>query len=155
MAKLDLHVHSKHSDHPSEWFLQRIGASESYTEPDHIFQTALARGMDLVAITDHNTIAGALTLRARYPKQVLVGVEVTHVPASKMDMVVSRARKLGAEIVVIHGETGSGRSRPPPMRKQRRSGWARTYSLRSAELGASRNRAPFQHCTTSTTARWA
>jgi glycosyltransferase involved in cell wall biosynthesis len=32
MAKADLHLHSKYSNHPSEWFLQRLGASESYTE---------------------------------------------------------------------------------------------------------------------------
>lgn len=40
MAKADHHVHSKFSNHPSEWFLQRIGASESYTDPEFINRTA-------------------------------------------------------------------------------------------------------------------
>ena len=38
MGKVDLHVHSKYSNHPSEWFLQRLGASESYTEPEAIYR---------------------------------------------------------------------------------------------------------------------
>jgi histidinol phosphatase-like PHP family hydrolase len=37
--------------------------------------------------------------------KVLCGVEITHVPARRIDEVVSKARKLGAEIVVVHGET--------------------------------------------------
>ncbi len=32
-SKADLHVHSKHSDRPSEWFLRRIGAPECFVEP--------------------------------------------------------------------------------------------------------------------------
>jgi len=30
VSKADLHVHSKHSDRPSEWFLRRIGAPECF-----------------------------------------------------------------------------------------------------------------------------
>ena len=50
MAQIDLHVHSKYSNHPSEWFLQRLGASESYTEPETIYKLARQRGMDFVTI---------------------------------------------------------------------------------------------------------
>jgi len=77
MAKADLHVHSVYSEHPSEWFLQRIGAAESYTEPEFIYREAKKQGMDFVAITDHNKIDGALKLKAKYPYDVIVGLEAT------------------------------------------------------------------------------
>ncbi|MBN2601603.1 MAG: glycosyltransferase [Candidatus Marinimicrobia bacterium] len=77
MIKADLHVHSKYSEHPSEWFLQRLGAAESYTEPEYIYQTAKQKGMDLVTITDHNRIDGALYLKNKYPDDVFLGVEAT------------------------------------------------------------------------------
>jgi len=40
--KADLHVHSKYSRRPSQWFLRKIGCSESYTEPARLY--SLARG---------------------------------------------------------------------------------------------------------------
>lgn len=72
-----MHVHSKYSEHPSDWFLQRLGAKESYTEPEHLYRTAKERGMDYVTITDHNRIDGALLLKAKYPQEVLIGLEAT------------------------------------------------------------------------------
>ena len=77
MAKVDLHVHSKFSNHPTEWFLKRLGANECYTEPDFIYQTARANGMDFVTITDHNKIEGALRLKAKHADSVITGVEFT------------------------------------------------------------------------------
>jgi glycosyltransferase involved in cell wall biosynthesis len=77
MAKVDLHVHSRYSAHPSEWFLQRLGTRESYTDPETIYRTALERGMSFVTITDHNEVAGALALKAKYPGRVIAGVEAT------------------------------------------------------------------------------
>lgn len=77
MPKIDLHVHSKYSDRPSEWFLQRIGAAESYTEPLQVFNTALSRGMDFVTITDHNVVDGSFELKEMFPDKVLTGVEST------------------------------------------------------------------------------
>jgi predicted metal-dependent phosphoesterase TrpH len=61
-SKADLHVHSKHSDRPSEWFLRRIGAPESYADPLEIYRRAQHRGMDFVTISDHNCIRGALEI---------------------------------------------------------------------------------------------
>ncbi|WP_045222964.1 glycosyltransferase [Desulfonatronum thioautotrophicum] len=61
-TKADLHVHSKYSKRPSQWVLQKIGCSESYTEPLHIYQTLRDKGMDLITITDHNTIEGSLEI---------------------------------------------------------------------------------------------
>ena len=77
MAKVDMHVHSRFSDHPSEWFLQRIGANESYTEPEYVYRTAKECGMDFVTLTDHNTIQGALQLKEHHPDDTFVSVEAT------------------------------------------------------------------------------
>lgn len=60
--KVDLHVHSKYSTRPSEWILRKIGCSESYTDPKCLYKTAKARGMGMVTITDHNTLAGSLDI---------------------------------------------------------------------------------------------
>lgn len=73
-----MHVHTKYSERPSEWLLQKIGTSESYTDPFYLYNTAInKRGMDLVVITDHNRIDGALQLEKKYPDRVIVGVEST------------------------------------------------------------------------------
>jgi predicted metal-dependent phosphoesterase TrpH len=64
--KVDLHVHSKMSDRPSQWVLQKISCPESFTSPLALYKNARQRGMDLVTITDHNTISGIL--------------EITHLP---------------------------------------------------------------------------
>jgi len=77
MAKVDLHVHSKFSNHPTEWFLQRLGAAESYTEPEFIYKTAKERGMSFVTITDHNRIEGSVQLKASHPEDVFIGTEAT------------------------------------------------------------------------------
>ena len=60
--KADLHVHSKYSDRPTEWFLRRIGAPECFTEPADLYRHCRAQGMDFVTITDHNRIDGALDI---------------------------------------------------------------------------------------------
>ena len=61
-ARADLHVHSKHSNRPTEYLLRRLGAAESYREPLAIYRTARERGMDFVTITDHDAISGALEI---------------------------------------------------------------------------------------------
>lgn len=62
LVKADLHVHSRHSNRPSMWALRRFNCPESYTEPLAIYRAARARGMDLVTITDHNSIDGSLAI---------------------------------------------------------------------------------------------
>ena len=75
--KADLHLHSIYSEHPSEWFLQKLGAAESYTQPDFIYKELKKRGMDYITITDHNKIAGAMLLKKKYPDEIIVGLEAT------------------------------------------------------------------------------
>jgi glycosyltransferase involved in cell wall biosynthesis len=77
MMRVDLHCHSKFSAHPSEWFLQRIGTRESYTEVESLYKQAKARGMTHVTITDHNTIEGARELAALHPEDTFISVEAT------------------------------------------------------------------------------
>mgnify|MGYP001828093837 CR=1 FL=1 len=60
--RADLHVHSKYSKRPSQWFLQKIGCPESFTAPLDLYRIARNRGMSLVTITDHNRIEGALEI---------------------------------------------------------------------------------------------
>ncbi|MDY7093366.1 MAG: glycosyltransferase [Acidobacteriota bacterium] len=55
-------MHSRYSDRPSEWFLRRIGAPESFTEPLEVYRRARERGMDFVTISDHDCIRGALEI---------------------------------------------------------------------------------------------
>src|SRR3954451_612790 len=62
--KIDLHVHSSFSDRPYSWFLRSSQAAECYTSPATVYATAKARGMNLVTLCDHDTIDGALELRA-------------------------------------------------------------------------------------------
>ena len=72
--KLDTHVHTRHSGQSTIYPLNKF-LRESYNSPEAVYRTAKARGMDLVAITDHDEISGALTLSDR--PDVVVGCEVT------------------------------------------------------------------------------
>ncbi|MEQ1575137.1 MAG: PHP-associated domain-containing protein [Vicinamibacterales bacterium] len=74
--KLDLHVHTIFSGQTTIYPLSLI-MRESYNSPDGVHRRAKARGMDLVTITDHDRIDGALTIADR--PDVIVGCEVTAV----------------------------------------------------------------------------
>jgi predicted metal-dependent phosphoesterase TrpH len=73
-VKLDAHVHTRYSGRTSLYPLSLI-MRESYNRPERVYRLAKARGMDLVAITDHDCVAGALTLADK--PDVIVGCEVT------------------------------------------------------------------------------
>lgn len=73
--KVDIHVHSRHSNKPTIWALRKFHCPESYTEPSFIYQRARSAGMGLVTIADHNTIHGALEI-AHLPG-AFISVEVT------------------------------------------------------------------------------
>jgi len=62
MVRTDLHVHSRHSSRPPNWLARQFNIPESFTTPQHIYKTALSRGMTHVTITDHNTIDGCLEI---------------------------------------------------------------------------------------------
>jgi glycosyltransferase involved in cell wall biosynthesis len=73
--RIDFHVHSKSSKRPSQWFLQKLGSPESFSEPLQIYNIAKQKGMTLVTISDHNTIDGALEI-AHLP-DTFISEEVT------------------------------------------------------------------------------
>jgi glycosyltransferase involved in cell wall biosynthesis len=66
-VKVDLHVHSSHSDKPYGWFMKATGAAECYTTPQKVYDLATARGMNLVTLCDHDSIDGSLELCALAP----------------------------------------------------------------------------------------
>lgn len=61
--RIDLHSHSSVS--PDGWL-----------SPTELVETAVAAGLDKVAITDHREIDGALEASERYPDRVIVGEEI-------------------------------------------------------------------------------
>ncbi|VUT24764.1 MAG: hypothetical protein MASP_00681 [Candidatus Methanolliviera sp. GoM_asphalt] len=73
-------------------------------------------GNEGIALTDHadfsnyKFIIGSLLSEKRemeddWEIEVLVGVEITHVPPRKIDKLVRMAKAEGAEIILVHGET--------------------------------------------------
>ena len=72
--KLDSHVHTYFSGYTTIYPVHRI-LKESYNTPEKLYRCAKARGMDLVTITDHDSIAGALAIADR--RDVIIGCEVT------------------------------------------------------------------------------
>lgn len=62
-TRCDLHVHSEASRQSARWILRTLKAPESFTPPELIYDLARKRGMDLVTITDVNTIEGVLRIR--------------------------------------------------------------------------------------------
>jgi glycosyltransferase involved in cell wall biosynthesis len=76
-SRVDMHVHSRYSDRPSEWILRRVGAPECFTDPETLYGKAKAAGMDFVTISDHNEIGGALELKSKHPEDVFVSQEIT------------------------------------------------------------------------------
>ncbi|MCL4819842.1 MAG: hypothetical protein KJ067_11895 [Vicinamibacteria bacterium] len=62
--RCDLHVHSRHSGPLDAPLLRHLG-TESCSDPEAVYAAAKGRGMDLVTLTDHDTIEGALRLAGR------------------------------------------------------------------------------------------
>jgi len=74
--KVDLHVHTVFSSFRR---LRCLGARDSYNDPLRAYQRCREIGCDYVAITDHDTIDGALDLLSRRPDlepTVIIGEEV-------------------------------------------------------------------------------
>ena len=61
-TKCDMHVHSSASRQSARWILRTLKAPESFTPPELIYHLARKRGMDIVTITDVNTIEGVLKI---------------------------------------------------------------------------------------------
>lgn len=73
----DLHVHSYHSGYNHD--LPFLHSRDCFTDPVTVYRTAKARGMDIVTITDHDSIDGCLELLDRQPDlpDVVIGEEIS------------------------------------------------------------------------------
>ncbi|MEM0448253.1 MAG: histidinol phosphate phosphatase domain-containing protein [Methanomassiliicoccales archaeon] len=101
--RIDLHTHTLLSD--------------GELIPIELARRAAVKGHSALAVTDHASLSNLerlitearrdVELASDYGLDLLVGVEITHVPARQIDRVVKEARRRGAEIIVIHGETVS------------------------------------------------
>ncbi len=60
LFKADLHCHSRYSGYAKH--LKFLNARDCYSRPIEVYRRAKARGMDLVTITDHDSIDGCLEL---------------------------------------------------------------------------------------------
>ncbi|MDR1397332.1 MAG: histidinol phosphate phosphatase domain-containing protein [Desulfarculales bacterium] len=99
---IDLHTHSLFSD----------GA----LLPAELIQRAQCAGYRGLAITDHadqsnlelvlnNLLPAVREINQARKMRTLVGVELTHLPPGQIASLAARARALGAQIVLVHGET--------------------------------------------------
>lgn len=99
---IDLHTHSLFSD----------GA---FVPSEHVRRVE-ALGYEAIAITDHadssnlhtlisNLVRVAEELNPVTRTKLIVGVELTHVPPPLIKPLTQKARELGAQLVVAHGET--------------------------------------------------
>jgi histidinol phosphatase-like PHP family hydrolase len=98
---IDLHTHTTFSD--------------GELIPSELVRRAEVKGYTAIGLTDHvdytniehvlSCISKAKYLEDVLDIRILPGVELTHLPPSKIAPLVSLARRLGAEIVVMHGET--------------------------------------------------
>ena len=99
---IDLHTHSIFSD--------------GELIPNELVRRAVAMGYKAIAITDHidhsnidliipRIVKEVRILKGHMPINILAGAEITHVPPTLIPDLVKEARKLGAQIVLVHGET--------------------------------------------------
>ena len=87
VVRMDTHVHSNASSGSALAALGLLGVPECYTTPEEAYDQARTRAMDLVTITDHDTIDGALSLVERGFSGLIVGEEVTtHFPEDHCKM---------------------------------------------------------------------
>ncbi len=99
---IDLHTHSIFSD--------------GELLPSELVRRAEVIGCRAVAITDHADASNldwmiprllrvCQELNAHWKIRAVAGVELTHVPPALISPLVAQARKLGAQLVLVHGET--------------------------------------------------
>jgi histidinol phosphatase-like PHP family hydrolase len=98
---IDLHTHTIFSD--------------GELIPSELIRRAVIHGYKAIALTDHADYTNLEQLieaakKAKYLEEewdirVLSGVELTHVPPRQIAPLAKKAKELGAEIVVVHGET--------------------------------------------------
>jgi putative hydrolase len=90
--------------------------SDGENSPIELIRFAAVRGYRYIALTDHASYSNLDFVISRVKKDcglakkywdidAFTGVELTNVPAKSIDEMAGIAKELGAEIVVVHGET--------------------------------------------------
>jgi predicted metal-dependent phosphoesterase TrpH len=117
--KVDFHVHTCYS-------------KDSLTPLEKVIEACQERGIDKVAITDHNTIAGALTLLEMAPDLVIVGEEIKtdvgEIIAYFVEEEVPKGLPLQEAIARVR-EQGGIVGVPHPLDRLRREALGRTHLL--------------------------
>jgi putative hydrolase len=103
------------SEKPRYDFHMHTFFSDGELLPIELIRRASVLGNRAIAITDHasySNIDELVPAIARDCEAVegwnitaVPGVEITHVPPKKMDAIIKKARKAGAKIIVVHGES--------------------------------------------------
>lgn len=99
---IDLHTHSLFSD--------------GQLCPSELVYRAKTKGYEIIAITDHGDISNidfiiprlvkvSVMLTKEYNILVIPGIELTYVPPAQIKNLTYQSRKLGAKLVVVHGES--------------------------------------------------
>ena len=99
---IDLHMHSLLSD--------------GQLLPSELVRRAVVKGYQALAITDHvdlsnidwvisRLIKDCQELKKSFNIEIIPGAEITHVPPESIQSMAEEARRLGAKLVVVHGET--------------------------------------------------
>ena len=74
-SRVDMHVHSTASELSKLGVQRSLSLPECATEPWEVYELAKQQGMDFVTITDHDTIAGALSIS--HLKDTFISEELT------------------------------------------------------------------------------
>jgi histidinol phosphatase-like PHP family hydrolase len=88
--------------------------SDGVLSPIELVRRAYVADHALVAMTDHvdfTNLEHVLSCQKKilgevsWNIDVLVGVELTHIPKDKMPELAAKAKKLGAQVIIVHGES--------------------------------------------------
>jgi histidinol phosphatase-like PHP family hydrolase len=102
MARMDFHTHSILSDGvllPEE-LARRLEVLDTkvFALTDHVGPSNLS---DIV----EKTVAACKYVNESFSIEMIAGVELTHIHPKDIPLIARKARKTGAQVVVVHGET--------------------------------------------------
>ena len=114
MPRADLHVHSWHSTESGD--LRFLKSRDCYSDPEAVYRTAKARGMDFVCITDHDSIGGGLELLEKGYDDVILAEEVScRLPGSGIMKPSQLLRRQALENSMLTGINGTPVARASQM----------------------------------------